>query len=326
MNIYHSRLLTGILVILMGWLFGCSSHPLPATSQHQVRLARAWRPQFWQTIGALNRQGPLTVGLWESQRFKRQGLNVSPWVSPVIVDALRLTKHRGLQGNVILKDQEVTLDGLQETLRLDFNVLTERQLQHFPPSLDMIIPRSALADLLDLADRELKVHSSGFISNSQPQGLVTSLEQSGNEYDINLAHLTRFERWSPAKSYDNLIIGGRVDHKGKILIKWRRPRVKLPKDLWLLVNIAPRWSAPQALGLWIIPESKSVQFVAPSVISSLTLSTESEMQSSVIKGERRCTYTTPCPVTLIDVVRRCATCHHDICTYTPQLKSSGETK
>ena len=269
-------------MILMGWIFGCSSHSSSATTQHQVRLARAWHPQFWQTIGALNRQGPLTVGLWEDQRFKRQGLSVSPWVSPVIVDALRLTKYRGLQGHVILKDQEVILDGLQATLRLGFKVLTERQLQRFPPSLDMIIPLSTLAHLLDLTDRELKAHSSGFISNSQPQELVTSLDQSINEYDVNLDHITRFERWSPAQSYDNLIIGGRVDHKGKILIKWRRPRVKLPKDLWLLVNIAPRGSEPQALGLWIIPESKSVQFVAPSVISTLTLNTESETQQTFL--------------------------------------------
>ena len=325
----------------MVWITACvsCSGNVPLQSQeHHIRLAQVWRPPFWETVGALNRQGPITVALWEDERFERQGLNITPWISPVIVDALRLTRYRGLQGQALLKSQEVSLDGLQTSLYIDLSVLSETQLKALPARLDAIIPLTMLVDLLKLKGQALSVKQSGMLSSARAQEAIKGPSKGSAHIardDLrHVPHLTRFKRWSPHDAYESVIVGARVDHQGQILIKWLRPRTRLPKDLWLLVNIAPRESTPQALGAWMIPRSSSVELIPRSTISTMRVEageehlpeTQQLRPRQTIKEMPQCTYAQPCPVTLIDVVRRLTTCHHDLCVYTPQAPHHIETR
>ena len=307
---------------------GCSAPPLYPSEQLTLRLARTWRPSYWEVIGALRGRGPLRVALWSVDEFKRRGLSVRAWVNPETLTQLKIEHDWSALGEPLLYDEPLTLDGVGARLALRLYLPRNQERARFPRRFDLVVPLREVAERFSAHPTQLKRDLRGWIR-------VDPLPEAPSNHD----HLDRFARWLFTSAYKDQVIGARVDRDGEILIKWRRPQIQLPPDLWILVDIAPLGAPAEALRVWL--ESESVSESSSPIVKSTTsrlnatvssdtrLTVDAEIRLSGASTERRvsaCTYKAPCPVRALDVIHYATTCHHDICTYretrSPKASSS----
>lgn len=332
-----TSMLTSMLMSLLVSLstlmcVGCGERVTAQRGAH-VRLSRAWHPLAWESIGALDRRGPLTVGIWRPRDFKRWSLAPGAWVTPEVAQALDLSVTQDLRGASLVRSQALSLDGLQKPLSLDLYLLPSAGLQALPPQLDVIISSDLLARHLSARTPKLKAHPSGHLSSpddpnsEQPKREHTSLSETqearsdsltstkGDEVPDTPAHLQRFKRWSPRAAYPDLIVGTQVDEVTQTVMRWRRPLTSLPPDLWLLVDLTLSPDQHMILGAWIIKSSGDRDIIQRSTVSTWTLGDTERRRRAQPGWRSTCTYAAPCPVTLRDVIRRIERCTHDLCVY-----------
>ena len=297
--------------ILTFFCLACSgTHPQSRSqsrdeSCHAIRLTRAWDTKSFDTIGAIQRRGPLRIGIWGSKEFADADLKEQGWVAVEVVEALSLRIDYDLQGKAIIRDAFLELDGVG-------NVQTNSL--YLSPAQKGIQPLGKYDVIIPLSDLIERASSRPVIINGH---LLLSDVETCKDLSV-LPAIERFtELWSPQKALPLSPIGQRVDLGKEVTIQWTQPLIDLPADLWLIVDLAKEGEASWPLGLWIAPQQRfQVAFDKP--LTTNIKPTPSQLRRL---SASQCHGRSPCPIRILDVVRRNERCQSDICTYVPSHRS-----
>ena len=308
------------LLLILCALMGCARGPLSRSGQDResingIKLSRVYLAERWQTIAAIDQRGPLTALIATPEDFEHFQIPSGRWVRGAVIDQLDLSTHHNLLGREQTSPLPLSLDGLHRELKMSFTRLDPDYDRSLPRLYDLILPAQELfgTNLFGALCTSLE-GSLRQVENTNVRSGRQCLEMGPQKLALYKARpwVMRYALlWDPSEAYDDFIVADRVDLRDVIEIRWRPVEIALPTDLWIVVG--PRLGSKKKISLI------AAHFRQPSAhIPSLnppktTVKTPKEERADTLQRMIRCPPRSPCPLALVDVIRRTQKCHSDLC-------------